>query len=87
MISNPPIKLMVHTPEPPLRIERDYDEDGREFILIEGVRYEAEYFRQFSYPETDVLYQIARMEDFVRLVIVETREQAQEFFDEVERDA
>jgi hypothetical protein len=84
MINNA-VKLMVFAPEPPLQIVRDYDESGHEFIIIEGVRYDADYFRKFSHPETDVLYSVSRVEDVVCLTTVETREQAVQFFDEVER--
>ena len=83
---NSMIKTLVHAPEPPLQIEREFV-NGREIIVIEGVNYEADYFRMFSHPETDVLYQVQRVEDFVRLTVIETREQADEFFDEVEANA
>lgn len=74
------IQILTHAPEPPLSIFREYDEDGREFIVIEGVKYEADYFRAFSHPETDVLYAVERVEDFVKLTVIDTAEKAQEFF-------
>lgn len=80
------IKALPHVTNPPLCIERDYDAAGNEVIVIEGVRYAADYFREFSHPETNVLYQVARVEDVVCLTVVETCEQAAEFFDEVEND-
>jgi len=80
------VKTLIHAPEPPLQIEREFV-GGKEIIVIEGVNYEADYFRTFSHPETDVLYQVQRVDDFVRLTVIETREQADEFFNEVEANA
>ncbi len=77
------IKELPHAPVEPLRIEREF-EDGREIIVIEGVRYDAEYFRVFSHPETDVLYSVVRGEDdVVKLTVINTRVDAGNFFDEV----
>lgn len=79
---NSQIKTLPHAPNEPLRIEREF-EDGREIILIEGVRYDADYFRVFSHPETDVLYSVVRGEDdVVRLTVIYNRVEAEHFFDE-----
>lgn len=76
------IKELVHVPEEPLRIEREFV-DGREIIVIEGVRYEADYFRTFSHPETDVLYSVEKdAEGVVKLTIIRNRLEAARFFDE-----
>jgi hypothetical protein len=74
------IKEIPHQPNQPLSIERDWS-NGHEVIIIEGVRYDADYFRQFSHPETDVLYAVERMDDFVKLTVIQTAEQAKEFFE------
>ncbi len=76
------IKELTHVPAEPLRIEREF-EDGREIIVIEGVRYDADYFRVFSHPETDVLYSVVRGEDdVVKLTVIHNRVEAEHFFDE-----
>lgn len=76
------IKQLPHVPAEPLRIEREF-EYGREIIVIEGVRYDADYFRTFSHPETDVLYSVVRGEDdVVKLTVIHNRVEAAEFFDE-----
>lgn len=76
------IKPMPHVDVPPLRIERDYP-SGREVIVIEGVHYDAEYFRTFAHPETNVLYQVQRRDDAVWLTTIQNEEQAKEFFENV----
>ncbi len=78
---NKSMKPMAHIAQRPLSIEREYTLQGREVIIIEGVRYDADYFRTFSHPETDVLYAVVRDEDAVRLTVIQTPEQASEFFD------
>lgn len=75
------IQPMPHIEVKPLSIEREYTMQGREVIIIEGVRYDADYFRTFSHPETDVLYAVRRDEEMVCLTVIETVEQASEFFD------
>ncbi len=75
------IKTLPHVATPLLSIVREFDEAGQEFILIEGVKYAADYFRTFSHPETDVLYQVQREEDFLKLTVIDTREKAEEFFE------
>ncbi len=75
------VQAMPHVPNPLLSVEREFDEGGREFILIEGVKYEADYFRTFSHPEVDVLYAVVREEDFLKLTVIDTPERAQEFFE------
>lgn len=75
------IKPLPHQPNPPLSIERDMS-FGRERIIIEGVQYDADYFRTFSYPETDILYSVVRDEDgVVKLTCIRTTEEAKEFFE------
>lgn len=71
-----------HVAQPPLRIERELA-GGREFILIEGVRYDADYFRTFAHPETDVLYAVRSHDDTVVLTIIHNADEAQQFFEEM----
>lgn len=78
---NSQIKNLKHVPNEPLRIEREF-ENGREIIVIEGVRFDADYFRVFSHPETDVLYSVVRGDDdVVKLTVISNRVEAAEFFD------
>lgn len=76
------IQPMPHIEVKPLSIEREYTMQGREVIIIEGVRYDADYFRTFAYPETDVLYAVRREEEMVVLTVIRTQEEASEFFNE-----
>lgn len=77
------VQTMIHAPDPPLKIEREYTIGGHEYILIEGVRYDAGYFRAFANPETDVLYAVQRDDDTVKLTIVRDEREAEKFFEEV----
>lgn len=54
---------------------------GREAIVIEGVKYDAEYFRTFAHPDTDVLYAVRRDGDQVWLTVIRNVEEAKAFFD------
>jgi len=79
---NSNVKQLQHVVQPPLSIERELTV-GREFILIEGVRYDAEYFRTFAHPDTDVLYAVRSHEDTVVLTIIHNADEAQRFFEEM----
>ena len=77
------IKQLPHQVKAPLSIERDIS-TGHEIIIIEGVKYDADYFRTFAYPETDVLYAVRNLVDeVVCLTVVRTVEEADEFFKEI----
>lgn len=78
---NSHVKKIQHVAQKPLSIEREITLGG-EVIIIEGVRYDADYFRTFSHPETDVLYAVRRDEETVILTVIQTPEQASEFFNE-----
>jgi len=78
---NNQIRQLPHVPAEPLKIEREFVH-GREIIVIEGVRYDAEYFRTFGYPETDCLYAVTRREEDVVLKTIRNRAEAAVFFDE-----
>ena len=80
---NSNIEQLPHQVKDPLSIERDISA-GHEIIIIEGVKYDAEYFRMFATPEADVLYAVKRLaEDVVCLTVVRTVEEADEFFKEI----
>lgn len=77
------IQTMQHIEQKPLSIEREYTPEGNEIIVIEGVRYDADYFRAFAHPETDVLYQVMRDgEGVVKLTVIQTLDEAREFFEQ-----
>ena len=79
---NSNIKQLPHQVKAPLSIERDISM-GHEIIIIEGVKYDADYFRTFAYPETDVLYAVRNLVDeVVCLTVVRTVEEAKIFFGE-----
>lgn len=75
------IKPIKHQPNKPLNIERDW-RGGIEMIVIEGVTYDADYFRTFAHPDTDVLYAIRRDGEKVWLTVIRNAEDAKKFFDE-----
>lgn len=77
---NSNVKNYPHVAQMPLQIERDYTLQGREVIIIEGVRYDADYFRTFSHPETDVLYAVRRDGDQVWLTVIRNAEDAKAYF-------
>lgn len=80
---NSNIKTLPHQVKAPLSIERDISM-GHEIIIIEGVRYDADYFRMFAHPEADVLYAVKKdAEGVVCLTIIPTAEEAKEFFNEI----
>lgn len=77
------IQPMPHVEQKPLSIEREYTPEGNEIIVIEGVRYDADYFRAFAHPETDLLYQVVRdSEGVVKLTIIRTLDEARVFFEQ-----
>lgn len=77
---NSNVKPMTHAVERPLVIERDYAQQGNEIIVIEGVKYDADYFRAFAHPDTDVLYAVRRDEDRVWLTVIRNAEEAKAYF-------
>lgn len=73
------IKQVTHQPKEPVRIEREHND----VIVIEGVRYDGDYFREFGYPNTDILYSVQRDDEgVVRLTMIRTPEEAVQFFSE-----
>ena len=73
------IKEVQHVGKRPISIVR---EEG-DVIVIEGVKYDANYFRAFGAPETDVLYAVQRIDDgCVKLTLITDVEEAKKFFEE-----
>lgn len=78
------IQALPHEPRKPVEITREHND----VVVIEGVRYAGDYFREFGHPDTDVLYSVFRDADgVVRLTIIRTPEEAKEFFEGLWRGA
>jgi len=76
------IQPMQHMGDAPLRIERDWS-GGYEIIVIEGIRFDAEYFRTFAHPDVEVLYAVRREDDMVTVTSITNTREAAKFFAEV----
>lgn len=77
-MNNQLIKQLLHEPWKPVEIERL----PGDVLLIEGVRYAGELFREMAFPSGECLYAIRRDEDKVYLTTVRTLEEAKKFFQE-----
>ena len=73
------IHEVQHEPRRPVEITREHPD----IVVIEGIRYDADYFRQISHPDTDVLYAVRRDGDNVWLTTICNAEEARRFFDEI----
>lgn len=74
------IKTLPHVSKEPVSVVREHPDR----LVINGVVYDGDYFREFSHPETDVLYQVRRDEDgCVCLTVIDCLEKAIEFFNEI----
>lgn len=74
------IKQVAYQEKKPVSIERE----DNDVIVIEGVKYDGDYFRTFGAPDTDVLYAVQRLDEgCVRLVIINNVEDAEKFFEEI----
>lgn len=74
------IRQVEHQRRKPVSVERV---DG-DILLIEGVRYACDLFREFSSPSDNVLYAIERGDDgVVKLTTVRNAAEAEHFFDRV----
>lgn len=79
---NSNIKQLPHQAIPPLSIEREWN-NGHEIIMVEGVRYHADFFRMNSMPSDDVLYAVRKRDDGVVFVtVIPDGESAKKFFEE-----
>ena len=74
------IKQLPHISKEPVSVVREHPDR----LVIDGVRYDGDYFRTFAHPETDVLYAVRRDEDgVVCLTVIDCLEKAVEFFNEI----
>lgn len=76
------MRRLEHVAQKPLSIEREYMLDGREMLVIEGVKYDADLLRAFGDPAPDALYLIRRDGERVSLTPIRNAEEASEFFNE-----
>lgn len=76
---NANIKPLAHESKRPVSVEREHPDR----IIIEGVRFSGDYFRELALPDTDVLYSIRNHGDVVTLVQIRSVEEAEAFFEEV----
>jgi len=76
------IKPMAHVAIQPVSVVREQPD----ILVIEGVRYSGDFFRQSAYPETDLLYAIRRDGDMVILKTVRNMNEAEKFFEEIGRE-
>lgn len=82
-MNNQFIKQVAHQAEVLLSIERDWN-NGHEIIIIEGVKYDADFFRMNAMPSDDVLYAVHKRDDGVVIVtVIRDVESAKIFFDEI----
>jgi hypothetical protein len=79
-MNNQFIKPLTHVSKEPVSVVREHPDR----LVIEGVRYDGDYFRTFGAPETDVLYAVRRdAEGCVRLTVIDSLEKAMYFFEEI----
>ena len=84
-MNNQFIKQVAHQAEVPLSIERDWN-NGHEIIIVEGVKYHADFFRMNAMPRNDVLYAVRKKDDgIVHVTVIQNIGQAQDYFLEVYR--
>ena len=75
------IKPLPYVGRKPVSIERD----GGDVVIIEGVRFDGDFFRTFGAPSMEVLYEMRRLEDgCVVLTVIKNTEEAKAFFEEIE---
>jgi len=74
------IKSLPHVSVEPVSVVREHPDR----LVINGVRYDGDYFRTFAHPATDVLYAVRMDEDgCVCLTVIDCLEKAVEFFKEI----
>lgn len=74
------VKQIEHNPVEPVQVERG----AGDVLVVEGVPYAGDFFRQMAWPEEDCLYAIRRDEDGrVWLTVIRTVEEAKQFFEAV----
>ena len=78
---NSHIRQLTHEPKKPASVERVHPDR----LVIEGVTYDGDYFREMGHPDTDVLYAVRKdAEGVVRLTTIRSVEEAKEFFEQIE---
>lgn len=77
-MDNKIIQQVAHQPKP-VTIEQAEND----VIIIEGVRYSADFFRVHAYPNDKYLYAIRRDGDVVSLTAIHNANDAEHFFDQV----
>lgn len=73
----PFIEEIEHYPVKPVTIERE----AFDMVIIEGVRYSGEYFRQFGHPDVNALYAVRKKGEIVFLETIHNLDEAKNFFD------
>lgn len=73
------IQEIPHEPRKPVEIIREHGD----ILMIEGIRFAGDFFREFACPKTDVLYSVQRDGDVVLLTTVRNAEEAARFFEEI----
>jgi hypothetical protein len=72
---------LPHEPKKPVSVEREHPDR----LVIEGVTYDGDYFREMGHPDTDVLYAVRKdSEGVVCLTVIRSVEEAKEFFEQIE---
>jgi hypothetical protein len=78
---NSNIHQLPHQPIAPLSIEREWN-NGHEIIVVEGVKYHADFFRMNVMPSDDVLYAVHKRDDGIVIVtVIRDVESAKKFFE------
>jgi hypothetical protein len=73
------IKKIPHNPIEPVRVERD----GTDSLIVEGVRFDGDFFRTLAYPSPYYLYAIRRDGEQVVLTVIHNKEESDKFFEEI----
>ncbi len=71
-------KQLPHVAKQPISVERIHPDR----ILIEGVLFDGDYFREIGHPDTDVLYAIRKdLDGCVCLTVIRDELEARQFFE------
>jgi len=74
------IKPLAHVSKQPVSVERVHPDR----ILIEGVLFDGDYFREIGYPKTDVLYMVRKdLDGCVCLTVIRDEFEAKKFFEQL----
>lgn len=79
-MNNQFMQEVEHEPKKPVSIARD----GKDGVIIEGIRFSGDYFRTLKYPKPDVLYAIhSEPDSTITFTVVRNENEAAQFFDGV----